>query len=159
MVQAHPDVMNVLLQLLDDGRVTDSQVSCHMCPATLKPQIHTARSDLWTGRAHAVGTTPEAGTPKIEGPTSTTAQHLHSVEPAPTALTIYLLSTTGPDSQLPQRGGHHDQQLGQRRYLGGLKKCRSRRRCRRGIQPADARPRHGTGHRFESQFWGGSDDF
>ncbi len=24
--KAHPDVMNVLLQLLDDGRVTDSQV-------------------------------------------------------------------------------------------------------------------------------------
>lgn len=26
--KAHPDVMNILLQLLDDGRVTDSQVSC-----------------------------------------------------------------------------------------------------------------------------------
>lgn len=24
--KAHPDVMNILLQLLDDGRVTDSQV-------------------------------------------------------------------------------------------------------------------------------------
>lgn len=26
--KAHPDVMNILLQLLDDGRVTDSQVPC-----------------------------------------------------------------------------------------------------------------------------------
>ena len=26
--KAHPDVFNVLLQLLDDGRVTDSQVRC-----------------------------------------------------------------------------------------------------------------------------------
>jgi hypothetical protein len=32
-LQAHPDVMNVLLQLLDDGRVTDSQV----CTRTQSP--------------------------------------------------------------------------------------------------------------------------
>jgi ATP-dependent Clp protease ATP-binding subunit ClpA len=27
MEKAHPDVLNIMLQILDDGRVTDSQVS------------------------------------------------------------------------------------------------------------------------------------
>ena len=43
--KAHPDVLNILLQLLDDGHVTDSQV--HLLPkfnCKLRLQSHSTRS-------------------------------------------------------------------------------------------------------------------
>jgi ATP-dependent Clp protease ATP-binding subunit ClpC len=32
--KAHPDVFNMMLQILEDGRLTDSKVSCNTCLGT-----------------------------------------------------------------------------------------------------------------------------
>jgi hypothetical protein len=65
LLQAHPDVMNVLLQLLDDGRVTDSQVCLHVtnplsvCGNTIScQQSGTARGNSRSGISASVTKSP-----------------------------------------------------------------------------------------------------
>ena len=113
--KAHPDVFNMMLQILEDGRLTDSKVCRHAVRAVLA--VDSSLASPWT---HA----PCPPSSTYLPPSSHRHPWLCVEQPFGWCSVIDAASAApaGADGRLQEHADHHDQQRGQQRDREGRRR-------------------------------------